>query len=235
MAGLVDQLSAAFTPHREKFEEKVGTYLQWILWELRAINKSQRPNIFDKWGSRPFTGVGSGVEIIRTHLNTALKVQTLWFQAKHKKEKEPLPAFLIQVNGIPVFALAPQRILEPEEWGVYSWVFGGDLVIPRGSIVEIVPMFTGEFEIRGTLTFTRELLENMQVPAGGTSQEEYNRLGHSAEYEPGRYVPDMPGSDFAGTEVPEVEQAAAAQREYGGVISPDTIISGSNGATEPET
>lgn len=231
MAGWIDQLSSAATPHREAFESNITKYLQWILWELRAINKAQRPSIFDKWSSRPFSATGSGAEIVRTHLNTALKIQTLWFQAKHEKEKEPLPAFLLQVNGIPVFAMAPTRILEPEEWGVYSQVFGGDLVIPRGSILEVVPMFTGKFEIRGTLTFTRELLETTRVPAGGTSEEEYNRLGHSAEHEPERYVPDM-GGQWEGVEPEAVEQAERSQTDFGGKI--EEIPVEPNG-TAPET
>jgi len=233
MANIVDTLSNAFTPHREAFEQGVSKYLDWILQELRAIRTAQRPSLYDKWSSRPFTATNAaGAEIYRTHLNTAIKIQTLWFQAKHEKEKEPLPAFLLQINSIPVFAMAPLRILEPEEWGVYSTVFGGDLIVPRGSILEVVPMFSFKGEIRGTLTFTRELLETTRVPAGGTSQEEYNRLGHSAEYEAGRYVPDLPGSQWQGVEVPE-QVIAGQQQAFGGQELEHQISD--NGNTAPET
>lgn len=177
--GIFDDFSKLMTPHRESLEQKIGGELQAILAELRrhSAERSQtsRPTMYDKMATRPFNTEQGTFEIARSNLNEALLLQSIWIEVEHELEAEALPAYLLRVNQIPIWVLSPSRVLAPKEKGFAAEKLGGDLIVPRGSVLDILPALPGgKDKIKGAVTFVREVLDRPPADAGhGQSGEEY--------------------------------------------------------------
>jgi hypothetical protein len=236
--GIFDDLSHALVPHRQSMEHEIGSRLDRIIAELCQLNahgEVGKPSMYDKWSTRPFAGKGVGsIEIARSPLREAYILQAIWVKAVNAAAA-PNPSFLLLINGLPVWALEFGRKLAEKEAGFLSEKLSGDILVPRGSVLEIQPALGTETEVtfEGAVTFRRELLIAPAPNAGaGVSNERFDRPSATlGQYEPDRGIPELEGSRWHSQSLEDEQHSMGV----GGDIAPDPVIAGEPDDTYPET